>query len=466
MTDSSGSSDDDQVLLDIMESHDDNHNNIVCLFSMFVMECYDEDEAQYEYEHKWGGSPPGRIKKIERDFQGSFEKLEKQYFNGESSTYTEEQFERRFRVPRVVFAEVWGKVEGKGPFKQHYDCVTAEPGIHPLVRMVACWRRLSYGDASDRSDENFQISETSLDDSFKDFCLIILQEFGQEYLNRCPTNDEIKRTLRVNSNRGFPGLFASWDCKHFPWDMCPMAEAGQHKGKEKKNTLILEAICDPDTYIWYCFFGEPGSLNDLNILEKSTIVGSILNGTMDLRLPQELHYCINGTVRDYIYFLVDGIYPKWPIFVSTVSDATPGSKDKFFATYQEAVRKDIERAFGVIVKKFDILSRSIRFRRREVIRNVLHTCIILHNMTVIRRRKDYMSERVYYHDAAVETVEDDPLSLFGSLQIAPDGSIVQEAIGSRLHQIDAALHNELEHYGLMYDLKEHIWNKSNNSNAI
>ena len=233
MTDSSESSEDDQALFDIMESHDDNHNNLVCLCSMFVMECYDEDEAQYEYEHKWGWSPPGRIKKIERDFQGSFEKLEKQYFNGESSTYTEEQFERRFHVPRVVFAEVWGKMEGKGPFKQHYDCVTNEPGIHPLVRMVACWRRLSYGDASDWSDENFQISEMSLDDSFKDFCIILLQEFGGEYLNRCPTNEEIKQTLRVNSNRGFPGLFASWDCKHFPWDWCSMAKAGQHKGKEE-----------------------------------------------------------------------------------------------------------------------------------------------------------------------------------------------------------------------------------------
>ena len=61
-----------------------------------------------------------------------------------------------------------------------------------------------------------------------------------------------------------------------------MAEVGQHKGKEKTNTLILEAICDSDTYIWCCFFGEPGSLNDLNILEKSTIVGSILNGMMEL----------------------------------------------------------------------------------------------------------------------------------------------------------------------------------------
>ena len=128
MTDSSESSEDDLVLFDIMESHDDTHNNLVCLFSMFVMECYDKDEAQYEYDHKWGGSPLGRIKKIERDFQGSFEKLEKQYFNGESLTYTEEQFERRFRVPRVVFAEVWGKMEAKGPFKQHYDCITNEAG--------------------------------------------------------------------------------------------------------------------------------------------------------------------------------------------------------------------------------------------------------------------------------------------------------------------------------------------------
>ena len=83
-------------------------------------------------------------------------------------------------------------MEGKGPFKQHYDCITNEPGIHPLVRMVACWRRLSYSDASDQSDENFQISEMSFDDSFKDFCIILLQEFGEEYLNRCPTIDALQ----------------------------------------------------------------------------------------------------------------------------------------------------------------------------------------------------------------------------------------------------------------------------------
>ena len=87
---------------------------------------------------------------------------------------------------------MWGKVEGKGPFKQHFDCVTKVAGIHPLVRMVAWLQQLSYGNASDHSDENFQISETTLDDSFKEFCVIMIQEFGQEYLNRCPTTEEIK----------------------------------------------------------------------------------------------------------------------------------------------------------------------------------------------------------------------------------------------------------------------------------
>ena len=91
-------------------------------------------------------------------------------------------------------------------------------------------------------------------------------------------------------------------------------------------------------------------------------------------------------------------------------------------------------------KKIDILSRSIRFRKKEVIVNVLHTCIILHNMTVNMQQKEYVSKRVYYHDAPLDTVKEDLLSLFGRLEIAPDGSVTQEAIGSRLYQIDVALH--------------------------
>ena len=86
-------------------------------------------------------------------------------------------------------------------------------------------------------------------------------------------------------------------------------------------------------------------------------------------------------------------------------------------------------------------------------------------MTVQKRCKRYISEQVYYNDMPIDAVEDEPLSLLGSLKVAPDGSIAQDAIGSRMYQIDGALYNELEHHGLMYDLKEHIWNRRNNSNV-
>ena len=78
-------------------------------------------------------------------------------------------------------------------------------------------------------------------------------------------------------------------------------------------------------------------------------------------------------------------------------------------------------------------------------------------MTVQKQHKHYVSEWVYYNNMPVDAVEDEPLSLFGSLEVAPDGSIAQDAIGSRMYQIDVALYNELEYHGLMYNLKEHIY---------
>jgi hypothetical protein len=59
-------------------------------------------------------------------------------------------------------------------------------------------------------------------------------------------------------------------------------------------------------------------------------------------------YTINNTTRDWLYYLVDGIYPKYAIFVNTIQHPATGM-EKYFATCQEACGQDIERAFGVLV---------------------------------------------------------------------------------------------------------------------
>ena len=90
---------------------------------------------------------------------------------------------------------------------------------------------------------------------------------------------------------------------------------GQCKGKGSGGkTLVMEELVDPNLYMWYFNFGAPGSLNDINILDRSSIVGALVSGQFDGKVSQ---YAINGRLRDWLYFLVDGIYPCWSIFAKT-----------------------------------------------------------------------------------------------------------------------------------------------------
>ena len=223
-----------------------------------------------EEEVQWGGSKKGKAPNKPRDFQGAYDRLVGNYFKGAESKYDETDFERRFRMPRCVFNRVHEALIGTVPFVHRVDALK-KPGIYPLVRLFACLRKLAYGTAADAYDENLEISESQIMVDFKIFTRLVRQKFGAQYLNRCPNPQELQRAFKIGTVRGFPGLFASWDCKHFKWDRCPTALHGQYRGKEGDETLVLEAICDHDLYVWYHFFGEPGSLNDLNILDKSSM---------------------------------------------------------------------------------------------------------------------------------------------------------------------------------------------------
>ena len=206
---------------------------------------------------------------------------------------------------------------------------------------------------------------------------MMVAEFGGQYLNRCPTDAERQSISRVMATKGFPGCLASWDCKHFNWKNCPLRLAGQYSGKEGKNTLILEAIADHRRYIWYANFGDAGSLNDINVLDKSSIVGAMLSGKLAMKSPDSCK--INGKERDWMYFLVDGIYPDLSIFVNTFSKPTE-SKKKKIAKQQEKVRKDIECCFGVLVSRYHILQKPFENWYLEDIVSILHCCVIMHNI--------------------------------------------------------------------------------------
>ena len=64
---------------------------------------------------------------------------------------------------------------------------------------------------------------------------------------------------------------------------------------------------------------------------------------------------------------------------------------------QEAWRKDVERAFGVLQARFAILSAPARLRRNKDLDKIMKACIIMHNMIVEDERDSY-SKNYEYHN--------------------------------------------------------------------
>jgi secreted protein with Ig-like and vWFA domain len=132
---------------------------------------------------------------------------------------------------------------------------------------------------------------------------------------------------------------------------------------------------------WHVFFGIPSSLNDLNVLDMSATMEAVLKGKS---LPN-LEYVVNGNTYTTPNYLADGIYPAWTMFIKTLKHSL-STKDKRSSMKQEAVRKDIERAFGVLVARFHILKQHSLPRNRNEILMIMKACVIMHNMIVEARR--------------------------------------------------------------------------------
>ena len=187
-------------------------------------------------------------------------------------------------------------------------------GISPHIKITAALRQLAYSASADSLDEYFQISATTANDSLKRFCSAVIDVFGDEYL-RAPTESDIERLLDEGEKRGFPGMLGSLDCMHWEWQNCPKAWHGQYIGKEKVATVVLEAVASKDGWIWHAYFGLPGSLNDINVLQRSPLFDELIHG-----YTAPVKFTVNGHEYNMGYYLADGIYPKWATLIQSVTD--------------------------------------------------------------------------------------------------------------------------------------------------
>ncbi|GKE01551.1 ALP1-like protein isoform X1 [Tanacetum coccineum] len=183
------------------------------------------------------------------------------------------------------------------------------------------------------------------------------------------------------------------------------------------------------------YFGVPGANNDLNVLYGSPLFDDELAGT-----APECPFEVNGHIYNKGYYLADGIYPTWSVFVKTFSVAKT-EKTLKFKRIQESSRKDIERAFGVLQGRWGIIRQPARAFEINALKRIMYCCVMLHNM--ILEDEDFV---VNLRDVFVDPTPDIPQEWTERCDLH---------VRKHKELRDSKVHNDLRD-----DLVEHVWNRN------
>jgi hypothetical protein len=388
----------------------------------------------------WGtGSRKGRAPNIERR-RVFYSHLLFNDFWGEAPIYNASYFKKFFKQPIGLFNEIATKVVAHDDYFRQKKDAAGKLGLTPLQKICSALRQLTSGVSSAEHDDKYRMGASTGLEAMKRYCRAIIAIYSADAL-RHPNVDDINRLLDEGCAAGFPGCIGSIDCMHWEWKNCPSAWKGMFQGKSGVPTVVLEAIADHRCRFWHFNFGSPGTLNDLNILDRSPLFDKAVRGEAPL-----VNFSVNGNEYKYGYWLGDGIYPNYECFVKTFPQ--PATRmQKMFASAQEAKRKDIERAFGILQARFHILTNGCRLWDRHAMKEVIMTCVILHNLTIDFEIKNNIEWEYIAHERYI------PSHPFRILPRDPDQTAIMRAA------MIAEMQSSERHTRLQHDLMIDRWEK-------
>ncbi|XP_057775326.1 protein ALP1-like [Salvia miltiorrhiza] len=400
---------------------------------------YMEDDSIHQHVLRAiASNTPHTRRYVQRDREGAHERLMRDYFD-DNPTWGPNVFRRHFRMRKELFTRLVNALEAHNTWFQQRPDATGKKGFTPLQKCTNAIRQLAYGGPADHYDEYLRVSDTIGYECLRHFSRGVIEVFGGHYLRR-PTVDDYQRLMEMHKQRdGFPGMLGSLDCMHWTWKNSPVAWKGQFtRGDHGVPTIMLEAVAYQDLWIWHAFFGVAGSNNDINVLNQSPLFNDVLQGQ-----APSISFKVNGTQYAHGYYLTYGIYPEWTTLVKSFQHPQDPKRRKF-KKMQEAAMKDVERAFGVLQARWEMIRGPSRLWYKENITDIMYACIILHNMIIEDEG-----------EMASQWVEDEPST--SSNNIA--GEINRGSVGGFNEYLrrGARVRDKTIHHQLRSDLVEHVW---------
>ena len=310
------------------------------------------------------------------------------------------EFRKKFRVPIELFHTIVARARlAAGPDTWPDDTRGSKPGPKPVplsLKILCVLRVLALGVPFDTCRE-WGVAPNTANSFFNVFVPWFVEHIYPEEVRIPRTVEEMVKHMEVFSKCGFVGCILSHDGVHLAWDRAPVLTYHDHRGKEGYPTVAYNVCVSHALEIFSVTQGFPGSTNDKTMVRYDPFINALDDNPLFKDFEYDLRYRCPETKNlltrkeKGVYAINDGGYHRWPETISGYRHQTCVWKARF-SERLESTRKDSERVFGILKKRFRILRLPFLQTNREQIDHIFMMCCALHNMILRFDGRDGMGE--------------------------------------------------------------------------
>lgn len=217
----------------------------------------------------------------------------------------------------------------------------------------------------------FDVSESSIISARRQVCKATLEEVVPLHIG-WPNREEmadIASTIDMTGQHHFPGVVGFLDGSHIPIAK-PIINPDNYYNRKKFHSVILQAVCREDLRFTDIAVGCPGRMHDARALKNSSLWDTGHGKTM----------------QSQFHILADAAYPlqRWLLtpFRNT-GNLTP--QQLHYNRALSSKRQNIERAFGLLKRRFSKMSLGIDIADLDEINEIIMATCALHNICIVMK---------------------------------------------------------------------------------
>ncbi|XP_050220700.1 protein ALP1-like isoform X1 [Mercurialis annua] len=204
---------------------------------------------------------------------------------------------------------------------------------------------------------------------------------GKYYIREANSNENYQDNGKW---KFFEGVLGALDGTHIQMTV-PFEDRARYRNRKGDLSTNVLGVCDPKMKFTYVLPGWEGSATDPRIL------GEALHRRNRLKIPSNKYYLVDGAYTNGPGFLAP--YRGTRYHLNLWRGNRPTNYKELFNLRHSSARNTIERAFGLLKKRWAILRAPSFFDKQTQVR-IINACFILHNFIREEMTEDDLLKQV------------------------------------------------------------------------